>query len=310
MMIRQVPSFLNSSTGLRQASNLLIRHTIRSIDVPDRVHILRGYKTLGEIIMNIIERFSLKGKVALITGGAGLYGMQIVSALAQAGARAYIASRNLEALEKAAAEQCAKGYDVHALQFDQGDERSILALRDEIIKREGKIDILVNNAVARPMKSWEDKAERFAESMRINATGVFMVTRVFGDIMAKKGGGSIINVASIQGMIGPDGTLYKDAGFTGYIPDYFFHKGGMINFTKFTASYYGPENLRCNCVCPGGLKTEDMDRKFVKRYRDRTLLGRMANDSDLMGIMVLLASEASLYITGAVIPVDGGYTAK
>ena len=128
--------------------------------------------------MNIMEQFSLKSRVVLMTGGAGLYGIQIVSALAQARARTYIASRNLDALEKVAAEQRAQGYDVHALQFDQGDENSILALKDEILKREGKIDALVNNAVARPMKGWNDKAERFAESMEINATGVFMVTRI------------------------------------------------------------------------------------------------------------------------------------
>lgn len=260
--------------------------------------------------MNIMESFSLKGKVALMTGGAGLYGTQIVSALAQAGARTYIASRNLDALERVAAQECALGYDVFALQFDQGDEKSILALKDEIIKREGKIDILVNNAVARPMKSWNDDAEKFARSMQINATGVFMVTRIFGNIMAETGSGSIINVASIQGMVGPDGTLYKDAGFSGFIPDYFFHKGGMINFTRFTASYYGPNNVRCNCICPGGFETEDMNREFVRRYSDRTFLGRMANSTDLMGIVVFLASEASLYITGANIPVDGGYTAK
>ena len=129
-------------------------------------------------------------------------------------------------------------------------------------------------------------------------------------MMAKAGSGSIINVASIQGMVGPDASLYKDVGFSGYIPDYFFHKGGMINFTRFVASYYGPNNVRCNCICPGGFETEDMNREFVRRYSDRTFLGRMANDTDLMGIIVFLASDASLYITGTNIPVDGGYTAK
>lgn len=260
--------------------------------------------------MNIMDWFSLKGKVVLMTGGAGLYGTQIVSALAQAGARTYIASRNTDALEKVAAKQREEGYDVFALKLDLGDEKSILSLRDEIIKREGKIDALVNNAVLRTMSGWEDDAERFAESMKINATGVFMITRAFGDVMAKNGGGSIINVGSMQGMIGPDATLYKDVGFTGYIPDYFFHKGGMINFTRFTASYYGPNNVRCNCISPGGLRTEKTPEEFIRRYNDRTFLGRMADNTDLMGIIVFLASDASKYITGANIPVDGGYTAK
>jgi NAD(P)-dependent dehydrogenase (short-subunit alcohol dehydrogenase family) len=105
--------------------------------------------------MNIIEWFSLKGKVALMTGGAGLYGRQIVNALAQAGARTYIASRKVEKLEEVAAGLRGEGCEVFALQVDQGDEKSINALWDEILKREGKIDILVNNAVLRTMKEWD-----------------------------------------------------------------------------------------------------------------------------------------------------------
>lgn len=260
--------------------------------------------------MNIMDWFSLKDKVALMTGGAGLYGRQIVNALAQAGARVYIASRNVEKLEEVAAELRGEGYEVFALQVDQGDEKSINNLRDEILKREGKIDILVNNAVLRTMSGWNDDAEKFQESMRVNATGVFMMTRAFGDIMAKAGSGSIINVGSMQGMIGPDAMIYKNVGFHGFVPDYFFHKGGMINFTRFTASYYGPNNVRCNCISPGGFQTEKHPELFVKNYSDRTLLGRMANDTDLMGIIVYLASDASAYVTGTNLPVDGGYTAK
>ncbi len=260
--------------------------------------------------MSIMDCFSLKGKVALMTGGAGLYGTQIVSALAQAGARTYIASRNLEQLEITAKKQREEGHAVFALPLDQGDEKSILGLRDEILGREQKVDILINNAVLRTMSGWQDDAENFAKSMQINATGIFMITRAFGDVMAKNGGGSIVNVGSIQGMIGPDASLYTDVGFTGYIPDYFFHKGGMVNFTKFTASYYGSQNVRCNCISPGGLRTEKTPEEFVRRYSERTFLGRMGNNTDLMGIIVFLASDASLYITGANIPVDGGYTAK
>ena len=260
--------------------------------------------------MGILDQFSLKGKVALLTGGAGLYGRQIVAALAEAGAETYIASRNLAALEEIASRHRDLGQNVTALRVDQGDEGSILSLRDEILKRSGRIDVLVNNAVARPMKGWDDDAANFAKSMRINATGLFIITRAFGNVMEKRGSGSIINIGSIQGMIGPDGTLYQDLNFHGFVPDYFFHKGGIINFTRFIASYYGPRNIRCNCVSPGGFQTDAHPDLFVKRYSDRTLLGRMANSTDLMGVIVFLASDASLYITGANIPVDGGYTAK
>ena len=261
--------------------------------------------------MSILERFSLKDKVALVTGGAGLYGRQIVSALAEAGATTIMASRNVAALEPLAKEHRDAGRDVAAMTLDQGEEESILVLRDEVLQRYGRVDILVNNAVLRPMKKgYHDDASTFAESMKVNATGLFLITRAFGDAMAEKNsGGSIINIGSIQGMIGPDPTIYRGTDMSGWYPDYFFHKGGIINFTRFTASYYGEKNIRCNCISAGGFFAEQPE-PFVAQYSDRTFLGRMAGDNDLQGIIVFLASEASAYITGANIPVDGGYTAK
>ena len=261
--------------------------------------------------MSILDRFSLKGKVAVVTGGAGLYGRQIVSALAEAGAETVMASRNVEALEPLAVEHRASGRSVLALPLDQGEESSVLALRDEVLSRYGRVDILVNNAVLRPMKKgYQDDASTFAESMRVNATGLFVITRAFGDAMAEKdNGGSIINIGSIQGMIAPDPAIYRGTEMNGWYPDYFFHKGGIINFTRFIGSYYGDKNIRCNCISAGGFFSEQPE-PFVSQYSDKTFLGRMAGDDDLMGIIVFLASDASAYITGANIPVDGGYTAK
>jgi NAD(P)-dependent dehydrogenase (short-subunit alcohol dehydrogenase family) len=261
--------------------------------------------------MGILEKFSLQGKVALVTGGAGLYGCQIVASLAEAGACTFVAARHQEALETLACGHRAEGLDVRAMQYDQGEEASILRLRDEVCAEAGRIDVLVNNAVLRPMKrGYLDEASAFAESMRVNATGLFVITRAFGDVMAAQGSGSIINIGSIQGMVGPDPTIYRGTSMSGWYPDYFFHKGGMINFTRFIASYYGARGVRCNCVSPGGFRTEDHPEPFVRQYSDRTFLGRLANSTDLMGIIVFLASDASAYITGANIPVDGGYTAK
>jgi len=261
--------------------------------------------------MNVLDSFSLKDKVALVTGGAGLYGRQIVRAVTEAGAETFVASRDRDKLEALAAQCRADGLNVTALQYDQGDEASILALRDEILRRSGRVDVLVNNSVARPMKkAYQDDAEAFAESMRINATGLFLITRAFGDVMAERASGSIVNVGSIQGMIAPDPTIYRGTTMSGWYPDYFFHKGGMINFTRFAASYYGAKGVRCNCVSPGGFQTDTMPEAFVRQYGDRTFLGRLANASDLMGAIVFLASDASAYITGANLPVDGGYTAK
>ncbi len=258
----------------------------------------------------IMERFSLRGKTAFVTGGAGLYGRQIVRALHEAGATVYTTSRNRERLRVVEESFREENVAVRALEMDLGDERSVLTAIEQAAEESGSLDILVNNAVERTMNGWKDPVVHFARSMEVNATGLFAVTRAAADRMAKQGGGSIVNIGSIQGMVGVDLTLYEGLDWSSSLPDYFFHKGGMINFTRFVASYYGMRSVRCNCVSPGGLRSGDPDERFVRRYEERTMLGRMANDTDLMGIIVFLASDASSYITAANIPVDGGYTAK
>lgn len=259
--------------------------------------------------MSMLEMFSLQGKVALVTGAAGLYGRQIARALVEAGARTYIASRNLEALEAMAAEYRSQGYDMRALRLDQTDESSIAAVRDAIVQESDTLHILVNNAVARPVKlGYFDDAAAIDESMRVNGTGLILVTRALGEVMAD--GGSIINIGSIMGLIGVEPLNYRGTEMHGWYPDYFFHKGGMANLTRFLASYYGARGIRVNCVHPGGLQSPGHPEAFVQNYSERTCLGRLANDTDLMGAIVFLASDASLYVTGTNIPVDGGYTAK
>lgn len=261
--------------------------------------------------MPVLDRFSLSGKTAVVTGGAGNYGRQIVAALAEAGAETYVASRNLAALETLAAEHRSAGRNVTALQYDQGEEASILRLHDEVLKRSGKADILINNSMQRTMlKGYADSPAAFTESMRINATGIFTISRAFGDSMARRGqGGSIVNVASIHGIIGPDHFLYDDTSMPFPNPDYFFHKGGLINYTRYLASYYGRAGgIRCNAISPGGYGDKG-DPEHLQHYRLRTFLGRRADDTDLMGVVVFLASDASLYVTGANIVVDAGYTA-
>lgn len=259
--------------------------------------------------MNVLQSFSLEGRVAVVTGGAGLYGRQIVEALAEAGALVFTASRNLPAQEALAASFRDKGLQVQALQLDLAEETSILALRDDVLARCGKVDVLVNNAVLRPMRSTDDPVERWEASMQVNATGLFLITRALGEVMANAGQGSIINISSIQGMVGPDGWLYEEVPWHGFVPDYFFHKGGVINFTRYMASYLGPKGVRVNTISPGGF-FNNQDQGFLWRYERRTFLGRMANDQDLKGAIVYLASDASAYVTGANLVVDGGYTAK
>ncbi|MBQ9778977.1 MAG: SDR family oxidoreductase [Clostridia bacterium] len=259
---------------------------------------------------NVLELFSLKGKVTVVSGGAGLYGYQIVSALAEAGARVYVASRNRENNLKKLQPLLEAGLDIRVLSFDLESEQSILALCDEIYEKEGKVDVLVNNAVLRCMKGYTDTAENFERSMRANATGLFIISRAFGDRMASAGGGSIINIGSYMGILGPDYSLYEgtEMNKNGALGDYFFHKGGITNYTKFLAGHYGKHGVRANCVELGGLY-DGQDPVFVERYNKKTMLGRMAGGEDLKGLIVYLAGEASAYMTGAILPLDGGYSA-
>lgn len=254
------------------------------------------------------DLFDLTGRVALVSGGTGLYGRQIAEALAEAGARTFIASRNLDKLRAQAVVFQKAGLDVTALQYDQAEERSIQELLRQVLDAAGKIDILVNNSVLRSMRDWSDPAGDFARSMEVNATGLFMMTRAFGDQMARQGAGSIINVGSIQGMVGPDFTLYEGLPWN-TPPDYFFHKGGLVQLTRYAAAKLGPHGVRVNAVSPGGFFSAQDDR-FVERYNARTFAGRMANETDLKGAIVFLASDASAYVTGANLAVDGGYTGK
>jgi len=260
--------------------------------------------------LGVLEMFTLHGKVAVVSGGVDKFSRQVGLALAQAGATTYITSRDPERLRSMEEDYLREGYRVTASYLDIGDEQSIEDLKTRVLSQSnGKVDILVNNAGGKFMLDWNDK-EGFAKSMNVYAQGLYLMTRAFGDVMAQNGYGSIINIGSIHGMIGKDDSLYEGLGMASPVPDYFFLKGGMINFTRFVASHYGSSQVRCNCVSPGGLRSERNTEQFAERYGKRTFLGRMANDTDLMGTIVYLASDASLYVTGTNIPVDGGYTAK
>jgi NAD(P)-dependent dehydrogenase (short-subunit alcohol dehydrogenase family) len=259
--------------------------------------------------MTSLERFSLKDKVIVLTGGAGLYGRGLTASLAEAGATLVIAARGVDKLREVAEEERARGHNVTPESLDQGDEASVLALRDRVLERHGRVDGLVNNAVARVVKGANGTVAQWEESMRINATGIMLMCRAFGGAMAEQGSGSIVNIGSIQGMIGPSYELYAGTNMGDMPPDYFFHKGGMINLTRFYAALYGPRSVRVNCLSPGGFFNHQPE-PFLQRYCEHTMLGRMADPGDLGGSVIFLLSDASLYVTGVNLPVDGGYTAK
>lgn len=256
----------------------------------------------------MLKRFDLQNKVILLTGGNGLYGRGLTTDLAEAHATLIIASRNREASEAVAAEERQAGREVHAETLDQADESSVLALRERIEQRFGRLDGVVNNAVARPMIGLDATTAAWEESMRINATGLYLMHRHFGDFLRRQKSGSIVNIGSIQGMVGPSRRLYGETGVGFHAPDYFFHKGGMVNLTRYYASLLGPDGVRVNCLSPGGFLSGQPD-EFVRRYSEQTFLGRMGNETDLGGSVVFLLSDASCYITGVNLPVDGGFTA-
>ena len=255
--------------------------------------------------------FSLAGKVIIQCGGSGLLGRALVTGLAASGATLVVASRDAARLETLAAAERAAGRQVHAEPVDLGSEPSIHALRDRVLAAHHRIDGLVFNAVSRPMRTMADDLAAWKESMDTNATGFFAIVRAIGDAMAKSGGGSVVNIASMQGMIGMNPWLYEGTTMTAP-PDYFFHKGGMINLTRYLASHYGPQQVRVNVVSPGGIYNPGQPQApaFLERYGRMTMLGRLADAHEVSGAVVFLLSDASTYVTGTNLVVDGGYTAK
>lgn len=255
--------------------------------------------------MSVLDTFSLAGKTALVTGGAGLYGRQLTEALCEAGAKTYIAARDLAKLEWTAAQSGAL-----AMRLDLAEEDSMNRLVDQIHQESGRLDILVNNAVTRcAVQSWDQPMSVFDESFHVNASALFHLTRICADLMKTRQTGSIINIGSYMGLLGPNPANYEGTSMTTDSPVYFYEKGGMVNFTRWAASMLGPWQIRVNCICAGGLEN-DQPQRFRENYGRNTMLGRLAGPTDLKGIVVFLASDASAYITGTNIPVDGGYTAK
>ena len=267
--------------------------------------------------MPVLDTFSLKGKKVLITGGAANYGVPVSEAIAEAGATAIIAdivaSDDPNELLPVVKDLREAGYDAHNYHLDLGDEASIDELYAKVSKDFGVMDVLINNAVARPMKNYEDPLDTWRKSMDINATGLLHITRLFSADMAKQGHGSIINTSSIYGIVGPTVSLYGD-GSSGHLssvwaPDYAYNKAGMINLTRYLAALLGKDNVRVNSISPGGLSHDLNVEPFLSRYCENTFLGRMATMDDLKGAIVFLASDASSYITGTNLVVDGGFTA-
>jgi NAD(P)-dependent dehydrogenase (short-subunit alcohol dehydrogenase family) len=265
------------------------------------------------------QLFSLKNKTAIVTGALGLLGKKHCEALAQAGANVIVADINeIAAIDFAAS----LGSQHCGLKVDVTSEASLKAARDKTLERYSSIDILVNNAaindmfenpgLAKELSAFENyPLDAFKKSLDVNVTGVFLASQVFGSVMAGQGSGSIINIASTYGVVGPDQSIYRDAcGEQTFYKSavYPVTKGAVVNFTRFLAAYWGNKGVRVNTLSPGGVEN-GQDEFFIQNYSAKTLLGRMAQPQDYQGALVFLASDASVYMTGANLIVDGGWTA-
>lgn len=263
--------------------------------------------------------FSLEGKTAVVTGALGLIGRQHCEALARYGANVIVADLDAEPSSAFAGTLATPAL---GLALDVTSPDSISALRDAALARFGHIDVLVNNAAINDM--FENPAmaadqsrfenyplEMWQKSIDTNVTGVFLCSQILGTPMARQGKGSIINIASTYGMVAPDQSLYKtpDGRQPFYkSPAYPTTKGAVISFTRFLAAYWGHAGVRVNTLSPGGVENNQQEY-FVRNYAARTMLDRMALPTDYQGALVFLASDASAYMTGANLVVDGGWTA-
>jgi len=260
--------------------------------------------------MPILDRFSLKDRVALVTAGSGpQFGSSISEGLAEAGATVISASRSIERNEEFAGKLRAQGHDAHGMQVNISDVDSIRKLHADIGERFGRLDILVNSALARDghVGGFEEQApEIWQRAAAGDFVGLLQICQLFVTDMVKAGRGSIINIASIYGVLGNDPNLYAGTDMK-QPPTYNFVKAGMINFTRYLACYYGKQGVRANCISPGGY-FNDQPAPFVESYTSRVPVGRMLDNEDVKGAAVFLASDASSYITGANLMVDGGWT--
>ena len=269
------------------------------------------------------DLFSLKNKVAIVTGALGLLGKQHCIALAEAGADVVVTDVDGKGCEAFAVQLgLATSTQTMGIGADITQRASIEMLRDRVYEKHGAIDILVNNAAVNdafenPAAAAEQSKfenypyELWQKSLDVNVTGTFLCSQVIGGMMANRGRGSIINIASTYGIVGPDQSLYaKPDGTQSFYksPSYPTTKGAVIAFTRFLAAYWAKNGVRVNALSPGGVEN-GQDKTFIDNYSARTPLGRMAQPTDYKGALVFLASDASSYMTGANLVVDGGWTA-
>ena len=270
--------------------------------------------------------FDLTGKIVVITGGAGLLGQKHAEAVAEFGAMPVILDLSHRKTENLAL-KIKEIYKVDSLGavVDITSEQQVSRCCQQLLQRFGKIDVLINNAANNPKVEESTDGKNFSrlenfdleiwnQDLAVGLTGAFLCSKYFGHAISQnQTGGSIINISSDLGMIAPDQRFYRKEG----LPEkeqnvkpvtYSVVKSGMIGLTRYLATYWAEKNVRCNALCPGGVFNHQ-DEAFLKEVTSRIPLGRMAHVDDFKSTIVFMAADASSYLNGAVLSVDGGRTA-
>jgi gluconate 5-dehydrogenase len=257
-------------------------------------------------VATVKELLNLQGRVSVVTGGATGIGFRMAMGLAEAGSTVVIASRKLDACEQAAREIEKTGAKALAVACDVTKPEQVEAMKDEVMTRFGRVDALVNNAGRAWVAPPEDMPlDRWRQVFDLNITGPFLCAQMLGREMIKAKRGKIINIASIAGLVGRSPRAYNSIAYGA-------SKGALVNFTRDLAVKWAHHNIQVNCICPGFFVTPLNEKLYEKNKEsiDREIpLGRTGGPDDLKGIAVLLASDASNFMTGAIIPVDGGSVA-
>lgn len=253
-------------------------------------------------------------KVVIITGAAGLLGSQYAEGLSQAGANVVLVDKNYAGCMKIA-KSLRKKYSTSplAIKLDLTNKNSIKNMVLKTVKKFSKIDVLINNAAdqgnskLRTTKFEDFPLSYWNKAIAVNLTGMFLCCQEVGKIMAKQKRGVIINISSTYGIVAPDQRIYGKSGQNS-AAFYSATKSAVLNLTRYLASYWNRKGIRVNTLSPGGVN-KGQNSSFIKKYSDKTMLGRMAKKDEYVGAILFLSSDASSYMTGSNLIMDGGWTA-
>jgi|SaaInlV_150m_DNA_5_1039734.scaffolds.fasta_scaffold01081_7 NAD(P)-dependent dehydrogenase (short-subunit alcohol dehydrogenase family) len=264
--------------------------------------------------MSVKKMNNLSEKVVFLTGAAGLLGTQYATALSSVGANVVLADINYNKCKKIEKELKEKNnVSPFSIKMDISNKKSIDNAIAKVMKKFSKIDVLVNNAVfpetqkERSIQFEKFPLELWNKIFAVNVTGVFLCNQKIGSIMVKQKKGSIINISSMYGIVAADQRIYGNSGLNSTAA-YAVTKSSLFNFTRYLASYWRNTGVRINTLTLGGVEN-NQDPKFIQKYSEKTMIGRMAKKNEFTGALIFLASDASSYMTGSNMVVDGGWTA-